>query len=88
VDGTKKTISDVQQTANDLKKTTTEIKEQAGKINEKLTRVEKKFDEQEIGVRNLISDTQYWETTQVASNSAYGIFKNNLNSLFSTLVEQ
>ncbi|MBJ8049834.1 phage tail protein [Bacillus cereus group sp. N18] len=88
VDGTKKTISDVQQTANDLKKTTTEIKEQAGKINEKLTSVEKKFDEQEIGVRNLISDTQYWETTQVASNSAYGIFKNNLNSLFSTLVEQ
>ncbi|PEW37029.1 hypothetical protein CN436_27515, partial [Bacillus cereus] len=35
VEGTKKTISDVQQTTNDLKKTTTEIKEQAGKISEK-----------------------------------------------------
>ncbi|MDF9449931.1 phage tail spike protein [Bacillus toyonensis] len=88
VEGTKKTMSDVQQTANDLKKTTTEIKEQAGKISEKLTSVEKKFDEQEIGVRNLISDTKYWETTQVSSNSAYGIFKYDLNSLFSTLVGQ
>ncbi|MGG0725887.1 phage tail spike protein [Bacillus mycoides] len=88
VEGTKKTISDVQQKTNDLKKTTTEITEKAGKISEKLESVEKKFDEQEIGVRNLISDTKYWETTQLASNSAYGIFKNNLNSLFSTLVGQ
>ncbi|PEI98431.1 phage tail spike protein [Bacillus toyonensis] len=72
----------------DFKKVTTEITEQAGKISEKLTSVEKKFDEQEIGVRNLISDTKYWETTQVASNSAYGIFKYDLNPLFSTLVEQ
>ncbi|MDF9540347.1 phage tail spike protein [Bacillus cereus] len=73
---------------NVLTKITTEIKEEAGKISEKLTSVEKKFDEQEIGVRNLVSDTKYWETTQLASNSAYGVFKNNLNSLFSTLVEQ
>ncbi|PGU85372.1 phage tail spike protein [Bacillus cereus] len=88
VEGTKKTISDVQQTTSELKKTTTEITEQAGKISEKLTSVEKNFNEQEIGVRNLISDTKYWETTQLSSNSAYGVFKNNLNSLFSTLAEQ
>ncbi|PEC69856.1 peptidase S74, partial [Bacillus thuringiensis] len=88
VEGTKKTISDVQQTTNDLKKTTTEIKEEAGKISEKLTSVEKNFNEQEIGVRNLISDTKYWETTQIASNSAYGVFKNNLNSIFSELVDE
>ncbi|ENB4264329.1 hypothetical protein ABHP49_005528, partial [Bacillus cereus] len=85
VEGTKKTISDVQQTTNDLKKTTTEIKEQAGKISEKLTSVEKNFNEQEIGVRNLISDTKYWETTQISSSSAYGVFKNNLNQIFSEL---
>ncbi|MDA2396286.1 hypothetical protein PDN30_25435, partial [Bacillus cereus] len=88
VEGTKKIISDVQQTTSELKKTTTEITEQAGKISEKLTSVEKNFNEQEIGVRNLISDTKYWETTQLSSNSAYGVFKNNLNSLFSTLAEQ
>ncbi|MGQ7728467.1 MULTISPECIES: phage tail spike protein [unclassified Bacillus (in: firmicutes)] len=88
VEGTKKTISDVQQTTNDLKKTTTEIKEQAGKISEKLTSVEKNFNEQEIGVRNLISDTKYWETTQISSNSAYGVFKNNLNSIFGELVDE
>ncbi|PET18113.1 phage tail spike protein [Bacillus thuringiensis] len=85
VEGTKKTISDVQQTTSELKKTTTEIKEEAGKISEKLTSVEKKFNEQEIGVRNLISDTKYWETTQITSNSAYGVFKNNLNQIFSEL---
>ncbi|HDR7991741.1 TPA: phage tail protein [Bacillus cereus] len=85
VEGTKKTISDVQQTTNDLKKTTTEIKEQAGKISEKLTSVEKNFNEQEIGVRNLISDTKYWETTQISSSSAYGVFKSNLNQIFSEL---
>ncbi|WP_257150851.1 phage tail spike protein, partial [Bacillus toyonensis] len=77
-----------QVTLPDFKKVTTEITEQAGKISEKLTSVEKKFDEQEIGVRNLISDTKYWETTQVSSNSAYGIFKYDLNPLFSTLVGQ
>ncbi|PEA06762.1 phage tail spike protein [Bacillus cereus] len=88
VEGTKKIISDVQQTTNDLKKTTTEIKEQAGKISEKLTSVEKNFNEQEIGVRNLISDTKYWETTQLSSNSAYGVFKNNLNQIFSELVDK
>ncbi|MFQ6341093.1 peptidase S74, partial [Bacillus sp. AF62] len=85
VEGTKKTISDVQQTTSELKKTTTEIKEEAGKISEKLTSVEKKFNEQEIGVRNLISDTKYWETTKITSNLAYGVFKNNLNQIFSEL---
>ncbi|MDA4083794.1 phage tail spike protein [Bacillus cereus] len=82
VEGTKKTISDIQSDTTSLKQTTTEIKEQAGKISEKLTSVEKNFNEQEIGVRNLISDTKYWETTQISSNSAYGVFKNNLNQIF------
>ncbi|HFK1441831.1 TPA: phage tail spike protein [Bacillus cereus] len=86
VEGTKKTISDIQSDTTSLKQTTTEIKEQAGKISEKLTNVEKNFNEQEIGVRNLISDTKYWETTQISSNSAYGVFKNNLNQIFSELV--
>ncbi|WP_441395058.1 phage tail spike protein [Bacillus sp. RE35] len=86
VEGTKKTISDIQSDTTSLKQTTTEIKEQAGKISEKLTSVEKNFNEQEIGVRNLISDTKYWETTQISSNSAYGVFKNNLNQIFSELV--
>ncbi|OUB39720.1 peptidase S74, partial [Bacillus thuringiensis serovar iberica] len=85
VEGTKKTISDIQSDTTLLKQTTTEIKEQAGKISEKLTSVEKNFNEQEIGVRNLISDTKYWETTQISSNSAYGVFKNNLNQIFSEL---
>ncbi|PFA75814.1 phage tail spike protein [Bacillus cereus] len=85
VEGTKKTISDLQSDTTSLKQTTTEIKEQAGKISEKLTSVEKNFNEQEIGVRNLISDTKYWETTQMSSNSAYGVFKNNLNQIFSEL---
>lgn len=86
VEGTKKTISDIQSDTTSLKQTTTEIKEKAGKISEKLTSVEKNFNEQEIGVRNLISDTKYWETTQIFSNSAYGVFKNNLNQIFSELV--
>ncbi|HFR4153310.1 MULTISPECIES: phage tail spike protein [Bacillus] len=74
--------------SNDFIKVTTEIKAQAGKISEKLTSVEKNFNEQEIGVRNLISDTKYWETTQLSSNSAYGVFKNNLNQIFSELVDK
>ncbi|MEB4819081.1 phage tail spike protein [Bacillus thuringiensis] len=57
VEGTKKTISDVQQTTSELKKTTTEIEEKAGKISEKLTSVEKKVDNTEIGVRNLLLET-------------------------------
>ncbi|PEB73281.1 hypothetical protein COM89_23135 [Bacillus thuringiensis] len=85
VEGTKKTISAIQSDTTSLKQTTTEIKEEAGKISEKLTSVEKNFNEQEIGVRNLISDTKYWETTQLSSNSAYGVFKNNLNQIFSEL---
>ncbi|PFE80074.1 hypothetical protein CN333_00335, partial [Bacillus thuringiensis] len=74
--------------SNDFIKVTTEIKAQAGKISEKLTSVEKNFNEQEIGVRNLISDTKYWETMQLSSNSAYGVFKNNLNQIFSELVDK
>ena len=59
VEGTKKTISDVQQTTNDLKKTTTEIKEQAGKISEKLTTVETKVDNTKISGRNLFLNTDF-----------------------------
>ncbi|UIJ64448.1 hypothetical protein LW858_15740 [Bacillus cereus] len=64
VEGTKKTISDVQQTTNDLKKTTTEIKEQAGKISEKLTSVETKINSDKAGGRNLLlkSNVKYEKT--------------------------
>ena len=54
VEGTKKTISDVQQTTNDLKKTTTDIEEKAGKISEKLTSVETKVDNTTIDGENYI----------------------------------
>ncbi|EEK59197.1 phage minor structural protein [Bacillus cereus 172560W] len=57
VEGTKKTISDVQQTTSDLKKTTTEIKEEAGKISEKLTSVETKVNNTKIGGRNVVLGT-------------------------------
>ncbi|PGM06592.1 hypothetical protein CN935_22145 [Bacillus cereus] len=57
VEGTKKTISDVQQTTSELKKTTTEIKEQAGIISEKLTSVESKVNNTKIGGRNVVLGT-------------------------------
>ncbi|UIJ67571.1 tail fiber domain-containing protein [Bacillus cereus] len=57
VEGTKKTIFEVQQTTNDLKKTTTEVKEQAGKISEKLTTVETKVNSDKAGGRNLLLDS-------------------------------
>ncbi|WP_142390362.1 hypothetical protein, partial [Bacillus thuringiensis] len=53
-EGTKKTISDVQQTTNELKQKTTEMKEEAGKISEKLTSVEKKVNNDKAGGRNLL----------------------------------
>ncbi|WP_306007416.1 phage tail spike protein [Bacillus sp. MMSF_3353] len=53
VEGTKKTISDVQQTASELKQTTTEIKEEAGKISTKLEQV----DARTVGGENWIIDT-------------------------------
>ncbi|MGE6619277.1 phage tail spike protein [Bacillus mycoides] len=64
VEGTKKTISDVQQTANDLKKTTTEITEKAGEISEKLGSVEKKVANDKAGGRNLLlsSNVKYEKT--------------------------
>ena len=49
VEGTKKSISDVQQTTSELKKTTTEIEEKAGKISEKLTSVETKVNSDKAG---------------------------------------
>ncbi|MGH1297169.1 phage tail spike protein [Bacillus pretiosus] len=72
VEGTKKTISDVQQTTNDLKKTTTEIKEQAGKISEKLTSVETKVDNTKINVRNLIRNSGDFA-------KGWGVFQNISN---------
>ncbi|PFB65948.1 hypothetical protein CN268_02800 [Bacillus anthracis] len=59
VEGTKKTISEVQQTTNDLKKTTTEIKEEAGRINEKLTEVTGKVTNLKPGGRNFLLNTDF-----------------------------
>ncbi|PHE12630.1 hypothetical protein COF41_25545, partial [Bacillus toyonensis] len=53
VEGTKKTISDVQQTTNGLSKTTTEIKEEAGKISTKLEQVEART----VGGENWLINT-------------------------------
>ncbi|MGG0704847.1 phage tail spike protein [Bacillus paramobilis] len=53
VEGTKKTISDIQSDTNSLKKTTTEIKEEAGKISTKLEQV----DARTVGGENWIIDT-------------------------------
>ncbi|MBJ8015733.1 phage tail protein [Bacillus cereus group sp. N34] len=76
VEGTKKTISDVQQTANDLKKTTTEITEQAGKINEKLTSVETKVNNDKAGGRNLALDSNVkYEKTDYLINQ-YSLTEN------------
>jgi len=61
VEGTKKTISDVQQTTSELKKTTTEIKEEAGKISEKLTSVETKVNNINDDVTNLLVDSGTYE---------------------------
>ncbi|HHK5596979.1 TPA: phage tail spike protein [Bacillus tropicus] len=55
VEGTKKTISEVQQTTNDLKKKTTEIEEKAGKITEKLTSLETR----EVNVRNYVINSDF-----------------------------
>ncbi|MEH6891974.1 phage tail protein [Bacillus sp. JJ864] len=92
-EGNTRTISDIKTTVDDqknvvgnLSKKTTEIEEKAGQITEKLMSVEQKFDNIKVGGRNLLSDTESWNTTQIASNSAYGIFKNNLNELFGKLV--
>ncbi|EJV82066.1 phage tail spike protein [Bacillus cereus] len=59
VEGTKKTISDVQQTTNDLKKTTTEITEQAGKITEKLTEKLTSLETREVNVRNYVINSDF-----------------------------
>ncbi|MCU5408412.1 tail fiber domain-containing protein [Bacillus cereus] len=64
VEGTKKTITDVQQTTNELKQKTTEMKEEAGKISEKLTSVETKVNSDKAGGRNLLlkSNVKYEKT--------------------------
>ncbi|MCB4844082.1 tail fiber domain-containing protein [Bacillus tropicus] len=65
VEGTKKTISEVQQTTNDLKKKTTEIEEKAGKITEKLTSLETR----KVNVRNYVINSDFSNGT----NSWIGI---------------
>ncbi len=72
MEGTKKTISDVQQTTSELKKTTTEIEEKAGKISEKLTSVETKVNSDKAGGRNLLlkSNVKY-EKTDYLNQSIY-----------------
>ncbi|MGG3895059.1 hypothetical protein ABEU84_00005, partial [Aeribacillus composti] len=57
---------------------------QAGQIATKVSRTE--FESLQIGGRNLLTNTESWETTGIVSNSAYGIFKNNLNDLFASLL--
>ena len=58
-----------------------EINVQAGQITQRVTRTE--FNNLQIGGRNLIRNTsEEWETTGFASDSAYGVFRNNLNSLY------
>ncbi|MGD6870212.1 phage tail spike protein, partial [Bacillus cereus] len=59
VEGTKKTISDVQQTTSELKKTTTEITEKAGQISEKLISVEQKYDNMKIGGQNFYKQKSF-----------------------------
>ncbi|MED2263235.1 phage tail spike protein [Bacillus thuringiensis] len=54
VEGTKKTISDVQQTTSELKKTTTEIKEEAGRTKERMEQINSKVENIDIGVNNLV----------------------------------
>ncbi|MGN4291070.1 phage tail spike protein [Bacillus cereus group sp. MYBK87-2] len=76
VEGTKKTISDVQQTTGELKQTTTEIKEQAGKITEKLTSVETKVNNDKAGGRNLLLDSNIkYEKTDYLINQ-YSLTEN------------
>ncbi|HHL0971648.1 TPA: phage tail spike protein [Bacillus cereus] len=69
VEGTKKTISDVQQTTNELKQKTTEMKEEAGKISEKLTSVETKVNSDKAGGRNLLlkSNVKFEKTDYLIS---------------------
>lgn len=76
VEGTKKTISDVQQTTGELKQTTTELKEQAGKITEKLTSVETKVNNDKAGGRNLLLDSNIkYEKTDYLINQ-YSLTEN------------
>ncbi|WAI27854.1 MAG: tail fiber domain-containing protein [Bacillus paranthracis] len=76
VEGTKKTISDVQQTTGELKQTTTELKEQAGKITEKLTSVETKVNNDKAGGRNLVLDSNIkYEKTDYLINQ-YSLTEN------------
>ncbi|PGL03749.1 hypothetical protein CN912_31000, partial [Bacillus cereus] len=53
VEGTKKTISDVQQTTSELKKTT-EIKEEAGRTKERMEQINSKVESIDVGVSNLV----------------------------------
>lgn len=56
-------------------------------LSSTIANVQNDFDNLQIGTRNYIpgSETE-WTTTQIASNSAYGVYKNNLNSVYEQLV--
>lgn len=58
----------------------------ANSLTSSITAVRSDLDNLEIGGRNLLTNTESWETTGLASNSAYGVFKNNLNDLFASLL--
>lgn len=58
---------------------------QADQIATKVSRTE--FESLQIGGRNLLTDTEKtWESTGTASGSTYGIYRNNLNDLFASLL--
>jgi len=58
---------------------------QADQIATKVSRTE--FESLQIGGRNLLTDTEKtWESTGTSSGSTYGIYRNNLNDLFASLV--
>ncbi|MED1305506.1 hypothetical protein P4U65_34520, partial [Bacillus pacificus] len=72
VEGTKKTISDVQQTASELTKTTTEIKEEAGRTKERMEQINSKVDGLEVGATNLIDGTEFINANGWARWGSYG----------------
>lgn len=61
-----------------------ELSVQAGQIATKVSKTE--FESLQIGGRNLLTNTESWESTGSASGSAYGVFRNNLNDLFASLL--
>ncbi|MGG3920682.1 phage tail spike protein [Geobacillus thermodenitrificans] len=75
------TVSEIEQRVTQAE---AELTVQAGQIASKVSRTE--FESLQIGGRNLLTNTESWESTGTASGSTYGIFKNNLNDLFASLL--